>query len=658
MTAICAQWRRDGADASDIERQLAQACRRYGRTPWRSWNGGAMLLGKCLYPLLPEDRLDDPLDPLAPGISNPDYRWVVAADVRLTERDDLARQMALDAATLSDSALVAAALERWGDQAFERIYGVFAVIAWDRQTRRLVLARDALGERPLYYHKGEGCFSAASMPDILLADPAIPRAVDVDQYGQFLRMNAFAPGRTGFAGISVVRPGHMLVVSHDECRETAWWHPDLSPLRLAQQTDYVNAMSHVLDDAVTACLRRASGKVGAHLSSGFDSTAVATTAALALATRQERLTAFVAAPRAGPMRTMATRHVADETPFAARTAAMHANIDLLRVVPQRGPLADLTRARALYPSPMVNLCNLPWFEAINDTARDNGVSVLLHGLIGNSSISESGVWALRELAGQQRWRTWLRIARGLVRGGWMRWRGVLFNTVEDKLSDRIWRWGTALSGRCVEDDRDMTLLSAQTYTAAASAHSRAAQTAGEAMPDTGHLGRERGMTSVGYRLASVRGNGDGDQYKAMLAEWGLDLRDPTADRRLFELALRIPVERLVWGGEPRAILRAVLADRAPPEVLDNRQRGYQSADWAEAICQDRQAFVDEMERLERHEGTAALLDTAKVRRLIDDMPPAGSPAWDSDAAENAYRIACLRTISAASHMRHVERSNL
>lgn len=235
---------------------------------------------------------------------------------------------------------------------------------------------------------------------------------------------------------------------------------------------------------------------------------------------------------------------------------------------------------------------------------------------------------------------------------------MLFNTVEDKLPDRLWQWGTALSGRYVEDDRDMTLLSAQTYTAAASAHSRAAQTAGEAVPDTGHLVRKRSMTSVGYRLASVRGNGDGDQYKAMLAEWGLDLRDPTADRQLFELALRIPVERLIWDGEPRAILRAVLADRSPPEVLDNRQRGYQSADWAEAICQDREAFVDEMERLERHEGTAALLDTEKVRRLIDELPPAGSPAWNSDAAENAYRIACLRTISAASHMRHVERSNL
>jgi len=666
MTAIFALWNRDGAYAADMAKPLALASRRYGREAPHMWPGGPVALGKCLYPLLPEDRLDDPLD-LAPSSHGPlDHgspghcgpRWVVAADVRLTEREDLAAQLGLDPAALSDSAILAAAIERWDEAAFDRIYGVFAVIAWDRRDRRLVLARDALGERPLYYHSGAGRFAAASMPDVLLADPALPRAPDIDQYRQFMRMNAFAPGRSGFAGIDVVRPGHIVVMSQAGHREAAWWKPDLAPLRLATQENYEQAVRLALDNAVSACLRRASGKVGAHLSSGFDSTAVATTAARALARDGQRITAFVAAPREGPVRTMAPRHVADESHLAARTAAMHGNMDLVRLVPRRGPLAGLDRTRALYPSPMVNLCNLPWFEEINDTARDHGVSVLLHGLMGNTSISESGVWALREMARRGRLALWLRTARGLVKGGWMRWRGVLFNTFEDLLPDRAWRWGMLLSGRVVEDDRDMTLLNRRTYDEAAADHSRAAAAAGEPLPDTGDLGRERGISSTGMRLIAARTNGDGDQYKAMLAEWGLDLRDPTAERRLFELALRIPVERLIWRGEPRAILRRVLADRVPPEVLDNRQRGYQAADWAQAICQDRAAFIDEMERLELHEPTAGLIDTAKVRRLIAELPPADSPDWDSDEAENSYRIACLRTISAASHMRYIARSNL
>ncbi|WP_159976973.1 MULTISPECIES: asparagine synthase-related protein [unclassified Novosphingobium] len=651
MTAICTLWNRDGADATDMARPFAMASRRYGREPWRSWSGGSVLLGRCLFPLLPEDRLDEPLD-------NELQRWIVAADVRLTERGDLAAQLGLDPGAMSDGAIVAAALERWGEAAFERIYGVFAVIAWDRQERRLVLARDAMGDRPLYYHAEAGRFAAASMPDILLADPATPRTPDVEQYRQFLRMNSFAPGRSAYTGIDTVRPGHMLVVSGTGQQEIAWWKPDLTPLLLDTQAEYEDTLSRAIESAVGTCLRRASGKVGAHLSAGFDSTAVATTAALALARDGQRITAFVAAPREGPVRTMATRHLADESHVAARTAAMHGNMDLVRVVPGQGPLAGLDRTRALYPSPIINLCNLPWFEEINDIARDHGVSVLLHGLMGNSSISESGIWALRELAQQRRFKLWLRTARGLVRGGWMRWRGVLFNTVEDLLPDRLWRWGMALSGRTIENDRDMSLLTDSAYDEAAQAHCQAAAEAGEPVPDAGPFGRERGISSVECRLISTRTNGAGDQYKAMLAEWGLDLRDPTADRRLFELALRIPVERLVWDGEPRAILRRVLADRAPPEVLDNRQRGYQGADWAQAICQDRQAFIAEMERLELYEPTAAFLDTAKVRRLIADLPEAGSADWDSDEAENSYRLACLLTISAASHMRNIARSNL
>ncbi|MEE4451358.1 asparagine synthetase B family protein [Novosphingobium resinovorum] len=653
MTAICTLWDREQGDASAIAPRFAAASRRYGRTPWREWTDGSVLLGKRAYPLLPEDWQADPLDD--DGAAR---RWIVAADVRLTEREDLARQLGLDAGGISDSALVAAAIERWDETAFDRIYGVFAVIAWDRHRRRLILVRDALGERPLFYHIDGARCSAASMPDVLLADPALPAAPDVEQYRQFLRMNAFAPGHCAFRGIRVVRPGHLLVISDDGVREMAWWQPDLSPLRLDTQIEYEAALALALDAAVGACLRRDAGQVGAHLSSGFDSTAVATTAARILARDGEPMTAFVAAPREGQVRTMAARHVADESLLAAKTAAMHANMELVRVVPRAGPLAALMRARSLYASPVSNLCNLPWFEAINEQARDLGVRVLLHGSTGNTSLSESGVWALREMARQGRFGPWLRIARGLVRGGWMRWRGVLFNTVEDMLPDRLWRWAMTLSGQGIEDERAMTLMAPGAYAQAAAAHCRDAARAGERPPDSGDLDRERGISSVDFRLSTLRTNGDGDQYKAMLAEWGLDLRDPTADRRLVELALRIPVERLIWNGEPRAILRRVLADRAPPEVLDNRQRGYQAADWAQAIWSEREAFIEEMERLEMYEPTAAFLDTDRIRRLIDGLPAAGSDAWDSDEAENSYRLACLRTISAASHMRHIARSNL
>lgn len=655
MTAICVAWDRDGGNVASVAPAFAAASRRYGREAWREWQSEHLLLGKRLFPLLPEDRYADPLD--NPAL-NRSRRWIVVADVRLTEREDLARQLALDAETMSDSALVAAALERWNEDAFERIYGVFAVIAWDQRENRLLLARDPLGERPLFYHAGQHRFAAASMPDILLADPGVPRAPDIGQYRQFLRMNAFAPGRSAFSGIDVVRPGHMVIVSATGQHETAWWLPDMRPLHLPAQTDYEAVLSRTLDAAVTACLRRATGAVGAHLSSGFDSTAVATTAARLLARQCERLTAFVAAPRDGSVRTIASRHLADESHLAARTAAMHANMDLVRVVPARGPLAELERARTLYASPIANLCNLPWFEAINDHARDRGVSVLLHGLVGNTTISESGVWALRELMGQRRYRTWWRTARGLVRGGWMRWRGVLFNTFEDLLPDRVWRHVVTLAGQEAEDERAMTLLSPGAYAEAAVAHRNAAAAAGTTVPNDDPFDRERGTTSAAFRLSALQTNGDGDQYKAMLAEWGLDLRDPTADRRLVELALRLPVERLIWNGEPRAILRRVLADRAPPEVLHNRQRGYQSADWAQAICEDRATFIDEMERLVLHEPTAAFLDTERVRTLVTELPEPGSAEWDTDAAENAYRLASLRAISAASHMRHIARSNL
>lgn len=175
---------------------------------------------------------------------------------------------------------------------------------------------------------------------------------------------------------------------------------------------------------------------------------------------------------------------------------------------------------------------------------------------------------------------------------------------------------------------------------------------------TGAFEREGLHDSVSNRLAIMTIADMGCLNKADLATWGIDMRDPTADRRLCELALRIPVERLVWDGEPRAILRKILADRAPPEVLNTRLRGYQSADWAQALHGDRHALRAEVESIGRFEPAARLIDVERLRALVDAMPEPGSPAWGDERVEADYRYAMLRSISAASHMRAVAGSNV
>lgn len=648
MTAIYGLWRRGPFDeAPDFER-LEASGKRYGNRPSVRWQAPGLSLGRCLFSLLPEDHLGEPLE-------CDEGRFAVTADVLLSEREDLARQIGCDPAVHSDADLVALALEIWRDDAFERIYGPFAIAAWDRLEQRLLLARDMMGERPLFYHvsedkqKGKLC-AFASMPAILLSVPDIPSTPAPDQYAHFLRSNHFAPGRTAYCAIREVQAGGLLVLSCTGREERAWWKPDLTPFEHKEQAAYERELAVNLEAGVRAAMRCHATKIGAHLSGGFDSTAVATTAARLLAIEGKRLTAYVAVPREGPLTPVADHCFSDEGPFAEATAQAHPNIDLVKVRSAHGPLNQLDQVNDLYPSPIPNLCNLTWYHAINDRAREDGVKIILTGSMGNFTISESGTLALPWLFLKGRWVLWFRIGRALVANRWMRWRGVLWNSVAPFAPLWLWKLGERISGRPPAPMHDCSLLSRESFAELGAEVRREAREAGLPAPMDDEYDRDTEVDSVRTRL-EARGRCDAEYKKAMLGEWGIELRDPTADRRLFEWSLRVPVERLIWNGEPRAILRAVLADRVPDKVRNTRLRGRQGADWAGLLDQDRVRLVEQLESLRDHESFASLMDRDAIQRLIDEMPASGSDDWISQEAETAYRNAALNTISIASHLR-------
>lgn len=657
MTAIFGLCRWDGGIVDRDLPRMAGALRRFGRSGEDAWTAGSVAIGIARHDMLPEDEN-------IPDIHDRGRRYAVVADVHLSERDGLIADLGLAtavAAAMSDAALVAAAIERWDEGAFDRIYGVFAVAAWDIRERRLLLARDPIGARPLFYHVGQNIFAFASMPEGLVALPEIETGIDTEQYVRLLRDLALAADRTPQLGIDRVMPGHYVVIQNGQVDRIRWWKPDLSPLILAQQTDYEAALTRHLENAVAASLRGVEHRVGAHLSSGFDSTAVVAIAAEQLAARDGgagtgRVTAFTAVPRSDAYAQVLEHHIADEGDIAAETVAGLANVDHVRIMVEHGTLDTLDRSTSMYPLPIRNLCNLTWIDAINDAARAQRLTVILQGGMGNMSLSEPGVLALQELLAAGRFRTWFRIARGLVRNGWMKWRGVLWNSVAGKVPLRVWQFMEARSGRPPIDTRRFTLLREDVYdTAGATALDSAADDP-YAVIDVSESAQPVD-TSVRNRLAVLSAD-IGSLYKAQLGEWGIDLRDPTGDRRLVEFALRVPVERLIWDGEPRAILRKAMAGKLPASVVDNRRRGLQSADWPEGLAQSRDTLEREIERIGMYEPVAALLDMDRLTAMVADMPEKGSARWQDTDTEIDYRLTMLRTVSIASHMRRVSRSNM
>ena len=146
----------------------------------------------------------------------------------------------------------------------------------------------------------------------------------------------------------------------------------------------------------------------------------------------------------------------------------------------------------------------------------------------------------------------------------------------------------------------------------------------------------------------------GNYQKGHLAGWGLDVRDPTADRRLVELCLSIPPEQFLVEGEPRALARAAFADRLPPEILQEKRSGLQASDWHEGFAAARDEIAEEVERFASIEATGQVLDDEMLKRLLSHIPDGD---WNSSKVSSLYRLALLRGLSAGHFVRKATGSN-
>ena len=203
MTALAGLWRFDGRpDAAEGCARMLAAQEVYGPHHGAQWSDSAVALGRRLMRVLPEDAFDR--QPLIGG----EGRYVLVADVRLDNRDELTEALRIpapQARTLCDAAILLAAIERWDESCLERLVGDYAFAAWDGVRRRLLLARDPLGQRPLHYHRGNKFFAFASMPKGLHALPDVPYAPDEERIAEFLVLMPETGTQSFFLGIERVR---------------------------------------------------------------------------------------------------------------------------------------------------------------------------------------------------------------------------------------------------------------------------------------------------------------------------------------------------------------------------------------------------------------------------------------------------------------------
>ena len=645
MSAIAGLWRFDGkpGTAADCERMLA-AQEIYGPHDERVWSEGPVAVGRRLFRTLPEDIHD------RQPLQTRDGRLTLVADIRMDNRNELAGALGLsdgEVRGFSDAAVLLACLDRWGEGALDRVVGDFAFVLWDAYARTLTLARDFSGKRPLHFHRGRDFFAFSSMPKGLHALSEIPRAPDEQAAAELSLMIPEKSSRSFFAGIERVRAAHALTVTPERITSRCYWEPRRpGPGRMSSQ-HYIEGLRHHLDQATLARLRGSDGKIGSQLSGGLDSSAVTATAARLLAAERGKVIAFTAVPRKDYDGADRERRLVDEGPLAAATAALYPNIE--HVLIRSGhvsPLAGLDRAFFLCDRPIVSPSNWASGQAINEEARTRKLDVMLFGSMGNMTLSYHGRDFLAESLRAGRLVSLLRVGAQLVSTGDMNWRGVFTSSLGPFMPLRFWRWANSRFGTRKRNPLNYSAIRAERMDAL----ERTSLTDRHGFDFT----FRRWGDSFATRRWAIAYFDPGNFLKGALGGWGVDLRDPTADKRLVEYCLSIPTEHYLTDGIPRALARTALADRLPQSVLNERRAGYQVADWSEGLMAARSEIADELSRLSECAPAAALLDIERLRGLVDTLPASG---WDRRENIRNYRLALLRGIALGHFLRKASGTN-
>lgn len=220
-----------------------------------------------------------------------DGRYALAFNGELYNFQTLRRELEASGVVFrsrTDTEVVLHSLVHWGDAGLRRLEGMFAIALWDRQERRLLLARDPSGIKPLFWRQGPDALAFASEIKALLVDPAFERRPQWRALAAFMQYLYVPTPQTAFEGVHSLRPGHCLVWQGGHAsiaRFSGFSLQTKSPQRPLE------AASAELDDLLRLVIGEqmvADVPVGAFLSGGIDSAVIVALMAEAKRARGDR----------------------------------------------------------------------------------------------------------------------------------------------------------------------------------------------------------------------------------------------------------------------------------------------------------------------------------------------------------------------------------
>ncbi|HEV8584849.1 MAG TPA: asparagine synthase (glutamine-hydrolyzing) [Methylomirabilota bacterium] len=465
--------------------------------------------------------------------------------------------------TQSDTEVLLRAWEEYGPACVERLRGMFAFAIWDGARRRLFLARDRLGKKPLYYWHRDGLFVFASEPKSLLLHPAVTRRLDAAALEHYAAFGYTPAARSIFDGIAKLPPGHTAILAGGALSLTRYWTLPPGPPAAAPAPPRAELLARVraeVRDAVRVRLE-ADVPLGVFLSGGVDSSAI-------VACMRELNVGRLATFSIG----FGADRSHDELPYARAVAQRFATDHHEEVLEPK--ITDLVAAVVRHlDEPFADSSAIPTLAVAEATARH--LKVALSGIGGDETFG-----GYPRYLGVRMSEAWARVPRALRAAPEALARVLL---PESASSRNLGDWARRFTEGSRRPMPDRYVGWTRFFDAGALA----------ALATPALSARFTGDVEAAHRAAwAARGFGDAvdGAWRIDLATYlpddlltmadrmsmarSLELRAPFCDHRLVELSLGIPPAAKVPGVRLKALLKDAFADVLPREVVRRRKQGF------------------------------------------------------------------------------------
>ena len=447
-------------------------------------------------------------------------------------------------ATRSDTEVLLHGYEEWGKGMLDRLRGMFTFALWDRKAETLFLARDHFGIKPLYYYQNEeGELLFGSEIKSFLDHPGFHKALNEDQLSLYLSYQ-YSPGEdTFFRGVKKLLPAHCLTWQRGEIKIERYWQPAFTPDEGPALAEWEQAIADAMTESVSAH-KIADVEVGSFLSSGVDSSYMA-----ALAKVDKTFTVGFANKQY------------DETDFAKEFSA-HIGVKnyAYRITPEEY-WANLGRIQYHMDEPLADAASVALYFVNREAAKQ--VKVCLSGEGADEFFGGYNIYKEPfTVSWYDKLPLWLRRAVGAAASVLPPVPGVNFLVRRGRPLEERYIGNTNLMG----ERRKRQLL--KNYT-------------GRILPtdlSRPYFEQTRGqdaVTRMEYCDLNLWMVGD-ILLKAdkMSMANSLELRVPFLDRKVFDLACRIPTSCKVNAAQTKIAMRGAAEKTIPPKTADKKKLGF------------------------------------------------------------------------------------